>query len=146
MLFSGINHQGWEVPDTQQNLRTRTGTKCFPATLNSNCWNHLEFIPETGLLSTLSKRESIGNLSLKACLLIWAGFLCYIFMILSITRRCWLQSLLCSHQASEDHAAGIRLSAFPCLFPICPLVCLVTLPGQTCQTDLCFLPYMYPRQ
>lgn len=118
MLFSGINHQGWEVPYPAWNLRTRTGTECFPATLNSNCWNCSEFVPETGILSTLSKRESQWEFCLwKLVFSFRQNF--YDSPILSTRWRCWLQSLLRCHQVSEDHALSSPSAYFclPCYSP-----------------------------
>lgn len=64
----------------------------FPSSLVSYSWNHSGFVPETGLWSTLSKRESQWKFCLWKIISFDQDF--YVSPSLSMTRKCWPQSLL----------------------------------------------------
>lgn len=114
-----------------------------PATLNNNCWNHSGFITETGLPTTLWKREN----QWECCLwnLIFSfGQDFHDSLISSAPWKRWPQPLRRYHQASEDQAAGISHSAFPWLFPICPplFAWLFSLGKEPRQIYVYFLIYI----
>lgn len=73
------------------------------------------------------KGESVGILSLKDHLLIWAGFLCFTKFKNDV------QMLATVPPAPSKFLRNT-------LFPMGLLLFALLLPGQTAQTDLCFIP------